>query len=170
MRAARPAGRLSVSRYCCRRCCCCSTQAVEMPGWRCPICRDLCNCSSHGCVRARKGYEFTGQLEAEAEQYGYQSVSTPPPRPPPAAQPRSAQRLRTDRPGWRGAGAGKHDRQRWCGSGPAAPLLAAGWRLLHHDSCVCTGLLRVVPPACARTACARAHFGGSFLARCACPA
>ena len=28
-------------------------EALANPAWRCPVCRDICNCSGVGCQRAR---------------------------------------------------------------------------------------------------------------------
>jgi len=49
--------------------------ALADPDWRCPCCRDLCNCSGVGCLRARRGLEPTNQLASEARAYGHPSVA-----------------------------------------------------------------------------------------------
>lgn len=42
--------------------------------WRCPCCREICNCSGSNCQRARRQLEFTNILIHEAQSYGYKSV------------------------------------------------------------------------------------------------
>lgn len=44
------------------------------PGWTCPVCLDLCNCSAVSCLRAQRGWRPTGQLYSEARACGYTSV------------------------------------------------------------------------------------------------
>lgn len=61
----------------------CAAQAKANPNWRCPVCRGLCNCSAQGCLRRRRGLEFTGSLEHEARKYNYKSVRTCARCPPP---------------------------------------------------------------------------------------
>lgn len=46
-------------------------------GWHCPVCRDLCNCSSPNCLRSFDGLLSTGQVKSEALRLGYRSVHTP---------------------------------------------------------------------------------------------
>ncbi len=48
--------------------------ALRNPNWRCPCCRDICNCSGVTCQRAARGLLASGQLFNEAKQHGYQSV------------------------------------------------------------------------------------------------
>jgi hypothetical protein len=43
-------------------------------GWRCPCCREICNCSGSNCQRARRQLEFTNILIHEAQHLGYKSV------------------------------------------------------------------------------------------------
>jgi len=43
--------------------------------WLCPVCLDLCNCSSPSCLRLRKGLIVTGQLNHEAKEGGWLSVA-----------------------------------------------------------------------------------------------
>jgi hypothetical protein len=43
--------------------------------WRCPWCRDLCNCSGAGCLRLSRAWGKTGQLHHEARDLRYASVS-----------------------------------------------------------------------------------------------
>eukprot|EP00951_Prasinocladus_malaysianus_P021512 scaffold177943_cov19-Prasinocladus_malaysianus.AAC.1 len=52
-------------------------QVNQNKDWTCPICRDICNCSSVNCIRAKSGLDFTNQLWHEANSYGYKSVSGP---------------------------------------------------------------------------------------------
>ncbi|KAK2079699.1 hypothetical protein QBZ16_002094 [Prototheca wickerhamii] len=47
-------------------------EANANPEWRCPSCRDLCNCSFH---RSRRGWAPTGTLYRAASAEGYASVS-----------------------------------------------------------------------------------------------
>ena len=50
-------------------------EALANPAWRCPVCRDICNCSGVGCQRARRDLAPTNQLHSEAQNYGWQSVA-----------------------------------------------------------------------------------------------
>ena len=50
-------------------------EALANPAWRCPVCRDICNCSGVGCQRARRDLAPTNQLHSEAHNYGWQSVA-----------------------------------------------------------------------------------------------
>ena len=50
-------------------------EALANPAWRCPVCRDICNCSGVGCQRARRDLAPTQQLHSEAQNYGWQSVA-----------------------------------------------------------------------------------------------
>lgn len=43
--------------------------------WRCPCCRDICNCSGANCLRARRNLAVTNQLIHEATKQGFKSVS-----------------------------------------------------------------------------------------------
>ena len=43
--------------------------------WRCPVCRDICNCSGANCLRAQRNLFPTQQLTAEALNYGWPSVA-----------------------------------------------------------------------------------------------
>ena len=49
--------------------------ALADPGWRCPCCRGICNCSGATCQRKSHGLRTTGQLVLEAKSLGYPSVS-----------------------------------------------------------------------------------------------
>lgn len=42
--------------------------------WRCPCCRDICNCSGANCLRARRNLAVTNQLIHEATKQGFKSV------------------------------------------------------------------------------------------------
>ena len=44
--------------------------------WRCPCCRDICNCSGANCLRARRNLAVTNQLIHEATKQGFKSVGT----------------------------------------------------------------------------------------------
>lgn len=44
------------------------------PGWLCPVCMGVCDCSGLGCVRARRGLGGTGQLVEEAKESGFKSA------------------------------------------------------------------------------------------------
>lgn len=46
--------------------------------WRCPCCREICNCSGSNCQRARNYLEPTGSLSSEAAHLGYPSVREAP--------------------------------------------------------------------------------------------
>lgn len=48
--------------------------ALANPGWRCPCCRGICNCSGATCLRKSHGLGTTGQLVLEAKSLGYPSV------------------------------------------------------------------------------------------------
>ncbi|CEF99415.1 Zinc-finger domain of monoamine-oxidase A repressor R1 [Ostreococcus tauri] len=50
-------------------------EARADPEWRCPVCRDICNCSGANCLRAKRNLFPTQQLTGEALQYGWQSVA-----------------------------------------------------------------------------------------------
>ena len=50
-------------------------EAIADPEWRCPVCRDICNCSGANCLRHKRHLFPTQQLTREAEQYGWQSVA-----------------------------------------------------------------------------------------------
>ncbi|KAL3155874.1 hypothetical protein ABBQ32_012876 [Trebouxia sp. C0010 RCD-2024] len=43
--------------------------------WRCPCCRDICNCSGANCLRARRNLAVTNQLIHEATKQGFKSVA-----------------------------------------------------------------------------------------------
>jgi hypothetical protein len=47
-------------------------EANANPDWRCPMCRDLCNCSFH---RSKRGWAPTGTLYRHAIAEGYKSVA-----------------------------------------------------------------------------------------------
>ena len=51
------------------------TEALVDEEWRCPVCRDICNCSGANCLRAKRNLFPTQQLTHEAEQFGWQSVA-----------------------------------------------------------------------------------------------
>jgi len=53
-------------------------EVVQWPEWRCPVCRDICNCSGANCLRARRNLFPTNQLVHEANRYNYPSVSASP--------------------------------------------------------------------------------------------
>jgi hypothetical protein len=42
--------------------------------WRCPACREICNCSNQNCQRSNRHLEWTNILIQEAKKYGYKSV------------------------------------------------------------------------------------------------
>ncbi len=50
-------------------------EALRTPGWKCPACRGICNCSGATCLRKSHGLRTTGQLVSEAHSLGYPSVS-----------------------------------------------------------------------------------------------
>ena len=50
-------------------------EARADPEWRCPVCRDICNCSGANCLRAKRNLFPTQQLTNEALTYGWQSVA-----------------------------------------------------------------------------------------------
>ena len=50
-------------------------EAIADPEWRCPVCRDICNCSGANCLRAKRGLFPTQQLTHEAIEHGWQSVA-----------------------------------------------------------------------------------------------
>jgi len=50
-------------------------EAVSDAEWRCPVCRDICNCSGANCLRAKRNLFPTQQLTNEALTYGWQSVA-----------------------------------------------------------------------------------------------
>jgi len=43
--------------------------------WRCPLCRDMCNCSGVNCQRAQKGWGPTGPIYPTAVRKGYPSAA-----------------------------------------------------------------------------------------------
>jgi hypothetical protein len=49
-------------------------EVLQWPEWRCPVCRDVCNCSGVNCIRARRNLFPTNQLIHEATRLGYPSV------------------------------------------------------------------------------------------------
>ena len=86
--------------------------------WRCPVCRDICNCSGANCLRAKRDLFPTQQLTHEALAFGWQSVAhyliatrilsdarAPPILDLPAAQ-REQYRRRRQRAGLEGGGLG----------------------------------------------------------------
>jgi hypothetical protein len=48
-------------------------EAREDPEWRCPVCRDICNCSGANCLRAKRNLFPTQQLTHEALSFGWQA-------------------------------------------------------------------------------------------------
>ena len=50
-------------------------EALSNPNWRCPSCRDICNCSGANCSRSRRNLFPTNQLYHEAFNLGYRSVA-----------------------------------------------------------------------------------------------
>ena len=50
-------------------------EALADSEWRCPVCRDICNCSGANCLRAQRNLFPTQQLTAEALNYGWPSVA-----------------------------------------------------------------------------------------------
>ena len=93
-------------------------EALEDPEWRCPVCRDICNCSGANCLRAKRDLFPTQQLTHEALAFGWQSVAhyliatrilsdarAPPILDLPAAQ-REQYRRRRQRAGLEGGGLG----------------------------------------------------------------
>ncbi len=42
--------------------------------WRCPCCRNICNCSGANCLRAKRNLAVTNQLIHEATKQGFKSV------------------------------------------------------------------------------------------------
>lgn len=52
-------------------------EAKNMKDWRCPCCRDICNCSGANCLRARRNLAVTNQLIHEATKQGFKSVMLP---------------------------------------------------------------------------------------------
>ena len=50
-------------------------EALADDEWRCPVCRDICNCSGANCLRAKRGLFPTQQLTHEAHEHGWQSVA-----------------------------------------------------------------------------------------------
>ena len=50
-------------------------EALADAEWRCPVCRDICNCSGANCLRAKRGLFPTQQLTHEAIEHGWQSVA-----------------------------------------------------------------------------------------------
>ena len=50
-------------------------EALADDQWRCPVCRDICNCSGANCLRAKRNLFPTQQLTHEALQFGWQSVA-----------------------------------------------------------------------------------------------
>jgi hypothetical protein len=49
-------------------------QVLARRDWRCPCCRDICNCSGQNCQRSRRGLKDTKMLWHEARNLGYKSV------------------------------------------------------------------------------------------------
>ena len=49
-------------------------RALADPGWLCPVCRDICNCSGANCLRARRDLQPTNILTPEAKDKGFISV------------------------------------------------------------------------------------------------
>ncbi|CAM8949040.1 unnamed protein product [Rhodiola kirilowii] len=47
-------------------------EANENPNWICPVCRDICNCSS---CRHTKGWAPTGNLYRKVTKLGFKSVA-----------------------------------------------------------------------------------------------
>ncbi|CAM9605894.1 unnamed protein product [Phaeothamnion confervicola] len=52
-----------------------ATATAAPAGWLCPVCRGICNCSSAGCMRIRRGWASTGSLQPQAEAYGAESAA-----------------------------------------------------------------------------------------------
>lgn len=50
-------------------------QANANPEWRCPVCRNICNCSAEGCLRWRRGWGATGRLWPKCLDEGYPSAA-----------------------------------------------------------------------------------------------
>ena len=50
-------------------------EALADSEWRCPVCRDICNCSGANCLRAQRNLFPTQQLTGEALNYGWPSVA-----------------------------------------------------------------------------------------------
>ena len=50
-------------------------EALADEEWRCPVCRDICNCSGANCLRAKRNLFPTQQLTHEALTYGWPSVA-----------------------------------------------------------------------------------------------
>ena len=50
-------------------------EAMADAEWRCPVCRDICNCSGANCLRAKRNLFPTQQLTSEALTYGWPSVA-----------------------------------------------------------------------------------------------
>ena len=50
-------------------------EAMADAEWRCPVCRDICNCSGANCLRAKRNLFPTQQLTGEALAYGWPSVA-----------------------------------------------------------------------------------------------
>ena len=50
-------------------------EALADDEWRCPVCRDICNCSGANCLRAKRNLFPTQQLTHEALTYGWPSVA-----------------------------------------------------------------------------------------------
>jgi hypothetical protein len=55
-------------------CCSSAVQVLARRDWRCPCCRDICNCSGQNCQRSRRGLKDTKMLWHEARNLGYKSV------------------------------------------------------------------------------------------------
>jgi hypothetical protein len=51
-----------------------AVQVLARRDWRCPCCRDICNCSGQNCQRSRRGLKDTKMLWHEARNLGYKSV------------------------------------------------------------------------------------------------
>lgn len=50
-------------------------EVLANPSWRCPICREICNCSNIHCQRAKSDLAPTATLHPEAVTYGWDSVA-----------------------------------------------------------------------------------------------
>ena len=48
---------------------------AQNPGWVCPACRGICNCSTKGCLRDVWGWADTGALVGRATRKGYDSCA-----------------------------------------------------------------------------------------------
>ncbi len=50
-------------------------EVLRLLDWECPVCLEICNCSSKTCVRFKQGLKCTNQLAAEATALNYRSVA-----------------------------------------------------------------------------------------------